>query len=139
MRLFSGISRDRQTENMRLPYFVLDSLEHLYLEDSYVLNITEAPESLEFEIDAVLTEEHVAYLPPPPKEKYCYLRGSIIFPNTRKVIWMDRSSTCFHDASGECDYGNIDEFYKDDDGYHLAGDWGSVVVRSDEPRFVPKT
>jgi hypothetical protein len=38
------------------------------------------------------------------------------------------------DPDGTADFGNIDEFVRDDDGsYIVSGDWGHVSVRSQHP------
>lgn len=39
----------------------------------------------------------------------------------------------YRDATGEYDYGNIDEFYIEDDSYHLSGDWGTETFCQQNP------
>ena len=54
---------------------------HIYLEDSYVLDIIKSKNKICFSMEFVLTEEHPYYSTPKPDEQYCYLKGKIIFLN----------------------------------------------------------
>jgi hypothetical protein len=119
-----------------IPYHQLPGLQSVYLEDSYVTEIVETPDRLAFDLDAVLTEDHPLYQAPAPGEQYCYRPAQLIFPNVRRVSWLEHHLRPSTDAAGEVDYGNIDVFYKDDDTYHLEGDWGTVEVVSDPPVLV---
>ena len=53
-------------------YYDLPELKHLYLEDSFVLDIKEENNYVEFLIEAVLSEEHPLYKTP-LKSKYAFL------------------------------------------------------------------
>jgi hypothetical protein len=115
-------------------YETLPGLERLYLEDSWVLGVYESATSLIFDLDAVLTEQHLDWHPPKPGEQYAYRRVALTFPAVRSIEWLSRGSHPATDASGENDWGNIDSFAVVDDGvYELEGDWGHVRVASASP------
>ena len=116
-------------------YDDLPGLDVVYLEDSFVLAISESPHELVFELDAVLTPKSPAYAPPPENEQYCYRRGKLIF-RSADITWLARSDARYTDASGAEDLGNIDVFTAQGHRYHLEGDWGSVEIETNEqPRF----
>lgn len=118
---------------MRVPYSDLPGLEHVYLEDSYVLDLRIASDSVEFELNAVLTPEHPLYEAPLPHQQYCMRRAALRFPNAT-VISANRSrAKPAVDAAGEVDYGNIDVFYRRGTAYHLSGEWGDLELVSDPP------
>jgi hypothetical protein len=117
----------------RIPYYQLEGLEHVYLEDSYVLDIKTDPASVEFLLCVVLTEHHPLYRFPSPAEQYCYRRGLLRFPNVERVEWLEKSMMPSTDATGAVDYGNIDEFYLADGDYYLSGDWGRLEIKSSPP------
>ena len=118
------------------PYHELPGIEALYLEDSYVLGVREGTTDVRFELEAVLTEDHPKWSPPKPGEQYAYLRVDLVFPNPRRVEWIERAMRPITDASGEIDYGNIDSFEWQTDFYELLGEWGHVRIESDAPVLV---
>ncbi len=111
-------------------YYEWSNFENTYLEDSFVLSIEEFESSLSFIVEVVLTENHPLYSSPNTGEQYCYRKGKIIFQELKSVEWSNRNTQPFTDAVDSEDYGNIDAFILDADGYHLSGDWGEVVVNS---------
>jgi hypothetical protein len=117
----------------RIPYYQFEGLEHVYLEDSYVLDIRTDPMSVEFSLCVVLTEEHPLYRSPLSGEQYCYRRGLLRFSHVERVEWMEKSIMSSTDATGAVDYGNIDEFYLADGHYYLSGDWGRLEIKSLPP------
>jgi hypothetical protein len=117
----------------RVPYYQLKGLEHVYLEDSYVLGIQINSSSVEFSLSLVLTEQHPLYSPPLPSEQYCYRSGLLRFPDVERVKWLEKLMRPYTDATGTVDYGNIDEFYLADGHYYLSGDWGKVEIKSSPP------
>lgn len=119
-----------------IDYSQFPGLAGVYLEDSYVLGISEDPGELTFNLDAVLTPESPAYHEPRPGEHYCYAAGKLIFANVTQLDWARRNETRFRDASGEEDLGNIDILQRDGDSIVAEGDWGKVRVVSAPPRFV---
>jgi hypothetical protein len=123
--------RRRITNQMeRVPYYQIPGLEHVYLEDSYVLDVRTSPASVEFSLLVVLREQHPLYSPPLPGEQYCYRNGVLRFANIRRVEWIEKSMAPSTDATGAVDYGNIDEFYEIDEHYYLSGDWGRLEVEA---------
>jgi hypothetical protein len=120
-------------------YDELPGLEHLYLEDSYVLAIDENPDALHFDLEAVLTEQHPHYSPPKPDEQYSYRRVDLVFTAPKAVNWIKRIMKPFTDAGGEIDYGNIDSFTWEGDRYELSGDWGHVIIDGPPPTIVEQS
>lgn len=115
------------------PYSELAGLESLYLEDSYVLGINAGPSNVRFELEAVVTENHPEWSPPKSGEQYAYLRADLVFPNPRRIDWVERSMKPVADANGEIDYGNIDSFTWHADCFDLRGEWGHLRIESDAP------
>ena len=113
-------------------YSEVPALGNVYLEDSFVLGITENAGELTFTIEAVLTEQHPAYTPPNPGEQYCYADAQLVLTHTSAVQWVRRAATTYTDASGEVDLGNIDQMDRVDDHWRISGDWGEVLVYTDE-------
>lgn len=109
-------------------YYEIQSLSNFYLEDSYVLSINEAVETLIFELEAVLTKNHPQYKEPEKGEQYCYRKASVRFFSVTSIEWLDKRFIGFEDSAGELDYGNIDSFVWDDGSYTLSGDWGRVII-----------
>ena len=120
---------------MRREYFDIDGFENVYLEDSFVRDIREELNEVVFEIDAVLRESHNLYEEPQFDEEYCYRKAEIIFTDVQCIEWKNRRMQKFSDVKSEIDYGNIDEFYLDDQAYHLSGDWGDVKIISKQPEL----
>ena len=118
-----------------IDYKIFPGLAGVFLEDSYVLGISESSEQLVFHLDAVLTPEQSAYHSPRPGEHYCYANGSLVFPNVTRVVWLRRNSSHYTDASVEEDLGNIDILTIDGDAFVAEGDWGAVRISGAQPRF----
>ena len=116
-------------------YYEFHSLEHVYLEDSYVLDIQTEPDAVEISVETVLTENHPEYSDPLPDEQYCYRYGRICFRNAKSITWVKRRMILMPDLKGPPDYGNIDEFYFSEGSYHLNGEWGELEIVSCEPLF----
>lgn len=116
----------------RLNYWQLTGLENIYLEDSYVLGI-KTDTSIEFFLEAVLTENHPLYTSPLPGEQYCYRRITLKFPHPQTYNLTLNKMLPIVDPDGTWDYGNIDEFFMENETYHLIGEWGELTVVSDPP------
>ena len=116
-------------------YYEFHSLEHVYLEDSYVLDIQTEPDAVEISLETVLTESHPQYSDPLPNEQYCYRNGRICFQNAKRITWVKKSMIPTPDLVGPPDYENIDEFYFSEGSYHLNGGWGELDIISCEPLF----
>lgn len=122
---------------MNNDYSQLKGLAGVYLEDSYVLSISEAPGEFTFTLDAVLTPASPRYTPPKPDEQYCYALGRLAFAEVTAVKWISRSAQRYTDATGEVDLGNIDNLAFDHGVYVAEGDWGRVEIHSSaDPEFV---
>ncbi|MFC4112199.1 hypothetical protein [Nonomuraea zeae] len=112
-----------------IDYAQFPELTGVYLEDSYVLAITERPGALTFALEAVLTPEHPYHHPPRPGEQYCYARATLLtFTDVTGLEWIRRSPRRYVDAAGQEDLGNIDSLTPERGAYHLDGDWGEVRV-----------
>jgi hypothetical protein len=119
-----------------IDYTQFPNLSGVYLEDSFVLDITEAPGQVIFKMQAVLTPEHRQYHDPLPGEQYCYAEGELIFFDASRVEWLKRSTNRYVDAAGEEDLGNIDSLTSDHGTFVVEGDWGEVRIHSvTQPRF----
>ena len=118
-----------------IDYAPFPALAGVYLEDSYVLEISESPGQFTFRLEAVLTPQDPAYHDPLPGERYCYARGNLVFDGVTQVEWMRRSDHHFTDASGEIDLGNIDVLHIDGDAMVAEGDWGEVRIVGALPQF----
>lgn len=116
-----------------IDYNRFPGLGGIYLEDSYVLEVTESPSTVTFRIDAVLTPEHPAYRPPLQGEQYCFALAILIFPDVTQVEWISRDDRQYRDATGERDLGNIDVLEVQDDLYAVEGDWGRIRIRASPP------
>lgn len=102
-------------------------LREVYLENSYVLEITEGKGDLVFRMEFVLREGHPKYRVPQPDEQYCYERGELTFQGVSELRRLERNDVLSFDATGERDLGNIDQLYYEDGGYTASGDWGRVT------------
>jgi hypothetical protein len=120
-----------------IDYNSFPGLVGVYLEDSYVLGISESSDQLVFHLDAVLTPDHPAYHSPRPGERYCYANGCLVFPGVTGVVWLRRNSSRYTDASGQDDLGNIDILTVDGDAVVVEGDWGTVRISGAQPCFEP--
>lgn len=106
------------------------ALRHVFLPDSWVLDVRTTESSVCFVLDAVLQEGHPRFSwPPEAGEQYAYVRLRWCLHGL--VQWNDGPNlgAPATDADGEHDFGNIDAWLELDDGTELLeGDWGSVVV-----------
>lgn len=121
---------------MTSEYFELPGFEAVYLEDSFVLDINARPSAVTIDLDVVLTEHHPEYEPPAPDSRYCYRRGQIRFEGVRRLHWIAADVQPARDATGEIDYGGVDEFLADGSSYSLAGEFGQLTIEADACRLV---
>jgi len=59
---------------------VFADLADIYLEDSWVLDVSATEHGVAFRLDAVLTPDHLRYHPPAPGEQHCYLQATRPWP-----------------------------------------------------------
>ncbi len=120
----------------RLNYWQLPGFENIYLEDSYVLSINANTISIQILLEAVLTENHPLYTPALSGEQYCYRQMTVKFPHPQTYDLVLNNISPIADPDGSVDYGNIDDFFREDDKYYLRGEWGELTIVSDPPRLV---
>jgi len=119
-------------------YEKFPGLDGFYLEDSFVLAITETPSALTFTLDAVLTPEHPAYRPPRTGEHHCYRSADLTFSECTSAEWLHRSHRFFADATGAKDLGGIDALVTGSSSVLLEGDWGRVRVWGSRSNGYPR-
>lgn len=108
-------------------------LSSVYLEDSYVMDVRVTRDTVTFVLEAVLADDHPRYQSPRPGEHYCYVSASLIFCDVVSLRWLGEKSRVFTDAAGEQDMGNIDSLKWENDRWRAVGDWGEVLIVTDEP------
>jgi hypothetical protein len=113
-----------------VPYNLIAGLEHVYLEDSYVLDIIARVEHVVFRLDLVLTPGHPLYRTPQPTEQHCRRRAELEFGSVRELLWRNSGLPGARDATGEVDLGSIDSLVQVAGRYLLEGDWGSMDVQA---------
>jgi hypothetical protein len=114
-------------------YWELPEFADLYLEDSWVLEVSASNRSAVFVLDLVLKEGHPSWRPPRPGEQHCYRRASLRFDEAHAVAFRPSGLPPAIDAESETGLGNIGSMTWDDDGYHLEGSWGTLVIDSPRP------
>lgn len=129
--LRSAVSSDRS-----VPYDQLPALEHVYLEDGWVLDIQVTYRTVTFVLDLVVTNDHRLYTPPPAHEAYCYRKTNLIFNDVSDVRWSNTGLRPAVDVTGTEDFGGIDFLNKQDDRFVLGGDWGRMRIDSANPTLV---
>jgi hypothetical protein len=115
-------------------YTSIPGFKYVYLEGSWVLDIRAELGRVVFDMDVVLIESHPAYAPPRRGEPYCFRRGLIRFENVESLSWTGQM--LFKpavDASGEQDFGGIDDFRIAEGVYALEGDFGRLEIASSPP------
>lgn len=106
----------------------MTDLTHLVLEDSYVLGISVEPYRLEFRMDFALAPEHPKYEVPKASEQECYRRGAIRVVDFCKLTWSASNLRPSTDATGEPDFGCLDQMLTKDGQVGFSGDWGNIEV-----------
>ena len=122
--------------DLELQYTRIAGFEHLYLEDSYVLDLVARPGRFTVTAEIVLTAEHPDYRPPGVDEQYCFRRGHIEFASVRRLTWSGQGAPPAIDASGTVDYGTIDALRRVGGVTYLEGDFGMVQVESAAPTVI---
>ncbi len=113
----------------KVNYSELPQFKDVYLEDSFVLDISTKPTKIELTLEAVLNKSHFLYEEPLENESYCYRNANLIFTDFDSAKWLEKNDDYFTDASGQIDYGNIDFFHITEKDFDLGGDWGHLIVR----------
>lgn len=113
------------------PYTDIPDFADLVLEESFVLGISATPARVTVDVEFALTPNHAAYAPPPPDENEAYRRGQICFIGVRRLVWEDQGARPATDATGEIDYGHIDDLRWDGATFELEGDWGRISLEAE--------
>jgi hypothetical protein len=114
-------------------YWTLPDFADVYLEDTWVLDVSINLRTVEFHLDLVLRESHQSYEPPRVGEQYCYRKSTLVFDEVTSVNWTERGAQPAQGASGELDYGNIDSLSYEGNHFHLSGEWGVMEIVSTQP------
>jgi hypothetical protein len=126
---------DLAPESRITPYSDLPGLEHVVLEESYVLRLAwDGHRSVTFWLDAVLTPEYPLYSSPSADERECFQPIEMQF-DADSVSWRSVRLDPARDAAGEIDLGHIDSYSVRGDHHHLMGDFGEVEITSRPPRI----
>lgn len=113
------------------PYTDFEGFEHVYLEDSFVLDVAAHPGLLVVTLEVKLTADHPRFRAPPPSEAGCFVDGHIHFRGVRRLTWLTRDIRPARDASGTIDFGGINYLARDGAGsYVLQGDFGELDIEA---------
>ncbi len=111
-------------------YWELKGFSNLYLEDSYVEEIT-LGSTITFKMTVALKESHELYIVPNMEEQYCYKNLLICFSNVKAYKFNSDKVFITSDQNNEKDIGNIDSFQFINGKYYLEGNWGNLIVFSE--------
>ncbi len=115
-----------------ISYEKFEGFENVFLEDSFVLDLKITPLTFIIDLEIILAESHSLYTKPLKNELYCYRKAQISFLNVESVIWTNKISKAFTDATGEIDFGNIDEFILENGIYKIWGDLGNFEIKCEK-------
>ncbi|MDI9831348.1 hypothetical protein [Streptomyces sp. KAU_LT] len=118
-----------------IPYTSLPGFVGVSLEESYVLEIQATPGRLSITLDLMIGWAHPAHRDPLAGEVACFRKAVIEFSAVRELTWSRQGVVRpAVDASGERDWGGIDELRQLGAVHHLEGDWGAIeVVCQEQP------
>jgi len=107
----------------------LDIFKGIDLSDSFVLSWTLDDKFL-IEIEASVWPESEYYQKPLDNEYTCYRNATIAFSSFSECLGVVGQNTRIPtlDLNGTSDYGNIDSFTQNNNGYQILGEFGNVVV-----------
>lgn len=113
-----------------------EDLRSVYLEDSWVLQITAGESHVAFDLDLVLTDDHELFQGVRPGEQYDHRRALLQIGGDQVQASLSGAPPAV-DATGEQDHGNIDTWVISADGWSvLTGDWGTARVLNPRVRLV---
>jgi len=99
---------------------------NILFSSSYLLALRIEPYFLELKMDFALTPEHPRYIAPGGREQECYARGRLLLQGFVNIEWTATGNIPSHDATGEVDFGTLDEFVQIGGFWQLSGDFGSM-------------
>lgn len=108
----------------------LEIFKGVDLHDSFVLSWHLDSREFTIELDASIWPESDYYQAPVNNEFTCYLKASLKFNEFENIIGLLPISEVVAniDPDGSKDYGNIDEFLIEENGFKLQGDFGEVSI-----------
>lgn len=108
------------------------ALRGMYLEDSWVLDVSSDGPVVTFVLDLVLTPEHPMFRPPSSGEQHCYRRARLTVSSQRRTEFHRSDLPPATDATGEPDFGNIDVLapvdWDGEDAWEMSGSWGHLLA-----------
>ncbi|WJV44614.1 hypothetical protein [Streptomyces flavofungini] len=117
-------------------YQDLPGFEHVYLEDSWVLNIEARPGVLTMLLEVHLLPDHPEHQAPPPGKWACYRKATLVFQEVGDLHWTGQGALPTTDPDGTRDFGNVDALIGTALGYQLEGGWGEITIASSAPTLV---
>ena len=107
------------------------------LNDSFVLSWHQGTNELTFELEASIWPESTYYEKPKPNEHTCYKSAILSFKNFNELSGLLELNQvkAATDASGEKDYGNIDNLEENNNGFLVEGEFGKVSIVGGEISF----
>src|SRR5262249_23920206 len=115
-----------QEDAVPTSYQDLPGFEHIYLEDSWVLDIEAQPGVLTMRLQFHLLPDHPQHRAPRPDHWACYRKATLVFQEVRDLHLKGQGARPMTDPDGSQDFGNIDSLTRTTDGYHLEGSWGDI-------------
>lgn len=109
-------------------YRGITDLAHMYLTDSFVLDVTITPGTVVVTMDFVLEPGHPRFETPGRGHLSCFRRGDIVYEGVTEVDWSMPTVMPAIDALGERDHGGIDVYEVDGDRHGLVGDIGEIRI-----------
>jgi len=118
----------------------MDIFKGIDLNDSFVMSWHLGANELIFMIEASIWSESQYYENSNNDEYTCYKPAILKFINLKEINGLIEMSqvTASTDATGEKDYGNIENLQKTNEGFLLEGDFGSVSIVGGELSFEVK-
>lgn len=113
------------------PYYdIFSELQNVYLEESFLLELTRDNSSITMLIEAVLLEKHPLYSPPKSGQKFCLCDIRVTAYGVSDVQWPHKMVPI--GLEERPDYGNIDMFYKEEGVYHIEVDGEVLKFRAEK-------
>ncbi len=105
-----------------------DGPQHVYLPDSFILEVTCSEAEVCFTIEAALERDHPLYYSP-PKSGEMHAYATLRWCLRGEVRWLEgphppRAS----DSSGQLDYGSVDEWRTEGATQFVSGEFGRVMI-----------